>query len=175
MADVLLKLRKQGVLFGEAPLRLRYDRKGGSSINAGVPHHLVDHQALGSTPVGLEMNSDRPTDNPYRPASEAASISLGATPRSKWLVVGGGVMGLKIAKDLVARGQDVTIAEAAPTFGGLTSAWQLGDVTWDRFYHVTLLSDTKLRSLLDDLGLGQENRVWWKLRQVSTRVASCSR
>lgn len=31
MADVLLKLRRQGVLFGEAPLRLRYDQKGGES------------------------------------------------------------------------------------------------------------------------------------------------
>jgi dolichol-phosphate mannosyltransferase len=31
MADVLLKLRKQGCLFGEAPLRLRYDQKGGES------------------------------------------------------------------------------------------------------------------------------------------------
>ncbi|MDM4014014.1 glycosyltransferase [Roseiconus lacunae] len=31
MADILLKLRKQGVLFGEAPLRLRYDHKGGAS------------------------------------------------------------------------------------------------------------------------------------------------
>lgn len=31
MADVLIKLRKQGALFGEAPLRLRYDRKGGVS------------------------------------------------------------------------------------------------------------------------------------------------
>jgi dolichol-phosphate mannosyltransferase len=31
MADILLKLRRQGALFGEAPLRLRYDRKGGES------------------------------------------------------------------------------------------------------------------------------------------------
>jgi dolichol-phosphate mannosyltransferase len=31
MADILLKLRKQGCLFGEAPLRLRYDLKGGES------------------------------------------------------------------------------------------------------------------------------------------------
>jgi len=31
MADILLKLRRQGVLFGEAPLRLRYDRKSGAS------------------------------------------------------------------------------------------------------------------------------------------------
>ncbi|NND96570.1 MAG: NAD(P)/FAD-dependent oxidoreductase [Pirellulaceae bacterium] len=65
-------------------------------------------------------------------------------------------MGLKIAKDLVARGQEVTIAEAAPKFGGLASAWKLGDVTWDRYYHVTLLSDTNLRGLLDELGLEKE-------------------
>ncbi|MEM6979831.1 MAG: glycosyltransferase [Planctomycetota bacterium] len=31
MADVLLKLRKLGCIFGEAPLRLRYDQKGGDS------------------------------------------------------------------------------------------------------------------------------------------------
>lgn len=65
-------------------------------------------------------------------------------------------MGLKIADDLAAKGQKVTIAEAAPTFGGLTSAWQLGDVTWDRFYHVTLLSDSVLRKQLDSLGLERE-------------------
>jgi protoporphyrinogen oxidase len=74
------------------------------------------------------------------------------------LVVGGGIMGLKVARDLVARGQHVTIAESAPQLGGLTSAWSLGEVTWDRFYHVTLLSDTKLRQLLDELGLEQEIR-----------------
>jgi len=79
-------------------------------------------------------------------------------PRSSWLVVGGGVMGLKIARDLVARGQDVTVAEAAPTFGGLTSGWNLGDVAWDRFYHVTLLSDSKLRELLSEIGLEEEMR-----------------
>lgn len=31
MADVLLKLRRQGAVFGEAPLRLRYDQKAGLS------------------------------------------------------------------------------------------------------------------------------------------------
>ncbi|TWU57718.1 NAD(P)/FAD-dependent oxidoreductase [Rubripirellula reticaptiva] len=83
------------------------------------------------------------------------SISEDA-PRRSWLVVGGGVMGLKIARDLIARGQDVTIAEAAPVMGGLTSAWQLGDIVWDRFYHVTLLSDSKLRDVLSEIGLESE-------------------
>lgn len=31
MADILLKLREQGAMFGEAPLQLRYDLKGGVS------------------------------------------------------------------------------------------------------------------------------------------------
>jgi protoporphyrinogen oxidase len=77
-------------------------------------------------------------------------------PRSSWLVVGGGVMGLKVARDLAALGQQVTVAEAAADFGGLTSAWKLGNVIWDRFYHATLLSDSKLRELLGEIGLEQE-------------------
>ncbi len=81
---------------------------------------------------------------------------LNDSPRGSWLVVGGGVMGLKVARDLIARGQDVTIAEAAPVMGGLTSAWQLGDVVWDRFYHVTLLSDSKLREVLTEIDLEKE-------------------
>jgi protoporphyrinogen oxidase len=77
-------------------------------------------------------------------------------PEQSWLVIGGGVMGLKIARDLQRRGQKVTVAEAATTFGGLTSAWTLGETAWDRFYHVTLLSDSKLRELLDELDLERE-------------------
>ena len=65
-------------------------------------------------------------------------------------------MGLKIARDLRERGQEVTIAEAAPSFGGLASAWKLGDVVWDRYYHATLLSDSKLRELLAEIGLEEE-------------------
>lgn len=87
--------------------------------------------------------------------------SLMSTPSraprpAHWLVVGAGMMGLKIARDLVAKGQRVTVCEAAPTLGGLTGAWQLGNVVWDRFYHVTLLSDTKLRDLLSELDLEKE-------------------
>ncbi|MEM6364948.1 MAG: NAD(P)/FAD-dependent oxidoreductase [Planctomycetota bacterium] len=89
-------------------------------------------------------------------SASTSSSTAGTSARSRWLVIGGGVMGLQVARDLVARGQQVTIAEAAPTFGGLTSAWQLGDHVWDRFYHVTLLSDTKLRELLTELQLEDE-------------------
>lgn len=75
-----------------------------------------------------------------------------------WCVVGGGMMGLTLAKRLAEAGQRVTVLEAAPEIGGLASAWNLGDFVWDRHYHVTLLSDSYTRGLLAELGLEQEMR-----------------
>jgi protoporphyrinogen oxidase len=82
--------------------------------------------------------------------------SNSSSPTTHWAVVGGGMMGLAAALKLLERGQRVTLLEAAPELGGLASAWQLGDVEWDKFYHVILLSDSRLRSLLNDLKLDQE-------------------
>ena len=78
-------------------------------------------------------------------------------------VVGGGFLGMTLALRLAEQGRDVTLYEAAPFLGGLASPWQLGDVTWDRHYHVTLSSDSYLRSLLRELGLEQEI-CWAKTR-----------
>ena len=66
----------------------------------------------------------------------------------RWCVVGGGLLGLTVAHRLAQAGQQVTVLEAAPELGGLASAWQVGDVTWDRYYHVVMLSDAHLRGLL---------------------------
>ncbi len=73
-------------------------------------------------------------------------------------MVGGGrgMMGLSLAHRLQQRGQNVVVAEAAPQLGGLTSVWRLGEVTWDRFYHVTLLSDQHLLDLIREIGLEGE-------------------
>lgn len=38
----------------------------------------------------------------------------------------------------------------------LFQAWQLGDVTWDRHYHVTLLSDLRTRSEFERIGLADQ-------------------
>ena len=86
------------------------------------------------------------------------------TQSCRWGIVGGGMLGLALAKRLAERGQQVTVMEGAPEIGGLAGAWRLGDVIWDRHYHVTLLSDARLRTLLRDLGL--EDEMQW----VETRT-----
>src|SRR5215471_4403029 len=83
--------------------------------------------------------------------------------KQRWAIVGGGFLGMTLALRLARQGKDVTLYEAAASLGGLASAWQLGDVVWDRHYHVTLLSDIHLRSLLRELRLEESIR-WEKAR-----------
>ena len=77
----------------------------------------------------------------------------------RWGIVGGGVLGMTIAHRLAQAGQDVTLIESASHLGGLADAWQLGDVTWDRHYRVTLLSDIHWRNILKELDL--EDQMNW--------------
>jgi len=81
------------------------------------------------------------------------------TEPKRWGIVGGGVLGMTIAHRLAQAGHDVTLLESAPHLGGLADAWQLGDVTWDRHYHVTLLSDIHWRNILRELDL--EDQMNW--------------
>jgi protoporphyrinogen oxidase len=74
-------------------------------------------------------------------------------------IVGGGLLGMTLAWDLSKAGHAVTIFENAPRCGGLAAPWELGDVIWDRHYHVTLSSDTALRELLRELDL--ESDMQW--------------
>ena len=81
-----------------------------------------------------------------------------------WCVAGGGMLGLATALRLLDRGFRVTVLESSPELGGLTSCWKLGNVVWDKYYHVTLLSDSRLRQLLRDIQL--EHEIEW----VQTRT-----
>ena len=73
-----------------------------------------------------------------------------------WGIVGGGILGMTLALRLAQQGKQVTLFEGSDRLGGLADAWRLGDIVWDRHYHVSLLSDTHLRSLLSELGLDQD-------------------
>jgi len=93
-----------------------------------------------------------------------------------WAVVGGGLLGMTVALRLAERGERVTLLEAADALGGLAAPWRLGDVTWDRHYHVTLSSDAATRGLYRLLGL--EDAVVWAAAQAGVyaggRLLPCS-
>jgi protoporphyrinogen oxidase len=75
-----------------------------------------------------------------------------------WGIVGGGMLGMTLAHRLAGRGHRVSLLEASDHLGGLADSRNIGDFTWDRFYHVILLSDGHLRRLLSELGLDSEVR-----------------
>lgn len=70
---------------------------------------------------------------------------------------------MTLAHRLAQQGKQVTLLEGADHLGGLASAWSLGDVVWDRHYHVTLLSDRSLRAVLEELDLEKEMK-WVETR-----------
>ena len=76
----------------------------------------------------------------------------------KVAIVGSGFLGMTLALRLAKSGHNVTIFESGKEIGGLASAWQIGDVVWDKHYHVTLASDKFTRKLVEELGLGDEYR-----------------
>jgi protoporphyrinogen oxidase len=74
-------------------------------------------------------------------------------------IVGGGMLGMTLARRLQAQGARVTIIEGASRSGGLVTPCSFGGFTWDRFYHVILRTDSHLIGLLEELGL--EDRLRW--------------
>lgn len=85
-------------------------------------------------------------------------MSAGPGAASGWGVLGGGMLGLTLALRLAQAGERVTVLEAAPAVGGLTSCWSHDGCRWDRFYHVIEASDRHLLSLLEELDLGEALR-----------------
>ena len=79
-------------------------------------------------------------------------------------VLGGGVLGMFLALRLRQSGADVTLIEAAQKTGGLAESDQIGGYTWDRFYHVILMSDAHTRRLLEELGIADQMR--WSVTQT---------
>ena len=91
-------------------------------------------------------------------------------PCERWAVVGGGFLGMTLALRLAQQGKAVTLFESAYSLGGLAGAWQLGDVVWDRHYHVILNTDSYLRHLLRELGV--EDEIQWTTTRTGFYVDS---
>ncbi|MEO6133952.1 MAG: NAD(P)/FAD-dependent oxidoreductase [Ginsengibacter sp.] len=79
--------------------------------------------------------------------------------QKSWAIIGGGMLGMTLALRLRQKGQEVIIYESADKVGGLTSSWKMDDVSWDRYYHVILMSDLNTRKILKEIGL--ENELRW--------------
>ncbi len=79
-------------------------------------------------------------------------------------VIGGGITGLTAAYTLLKQGVHVTVFEAQPSLGGLSSTHDFGPFRWDRFYHCILTSDDSLRGLIEELGLGSQ--LCWRKTEV---------
>jgi len=84
--------------------------------------------------------------------------------QTRYAVAGGGMLGLTLAMRMAKQGHDVTLIEAAPSLGGLASVWNIGGIEFDRHYHVTLLSDSRLRNLVAEIGLEE------KMRWIETKT-----
>ena len=78
---------------------------------------------------------------------------------NRWAIIGGGILGMTLAHRLAEHGKSVTIFEKEDHLGGLADSWQIGNIIWDRYYHVILLSDLELRGLLTELEL--EKLIHW--------------
>ena len=117
-------------------------RPPGTADAAGLP-------SLGTAPH-VVMSADRGTSGglPARRPGTATGSHVG--------IVGGGMLGLGLAAQLVEAGPSRHRHRGVAALGGLAAADGIGGVTWDRFYHVTLLSDCHLRALLEDIGLGDQ-------------------
>ena len=71
-------------------------------------------------------------------------------------IIGSGFLGLTLALRFAEQGNRVTVFESASEIGGLASAWEIGDLVWDKHYHVTLLSDSFTRKIVEEIGLADE-------------------
>jgi protoporphyrinogen oxidase len=73
-------------------------------------------------------------------------------------IVGGGILGLTAAYRLLRQGVDVTLFERSTDLGGLVGSFDFQGRPADRFYHVILPTDDRVRGLAEELGLGDEFR-----------------
>jgi protoporphyrinogen oxidase len=73
-------------------------------------------------------------------------------------IVGGGILGLSAAYRLTQAGHRVSLYERSHELGGLVGAFDFDGHRVDRFYHVVLPTDDRVRDLATEVGLGDRFR-----------------
>ena len=68
-------------------------------------------------------------------------------------IIGGGLLGLTTAYRLACEGVKVAVYESSPELGGLAGSVDLDGTRIDRYYHVVLPTDDRVRGLAGELGL----------------------
>jgi protoporphyrinogen oxidase len=86
-------------------------------------------------------------------------------------VIGAGIMGIDIARQLNLEGYNVTILEGASEIGGLAGSSKFGSYIWDKFYHVILPDDTFTINMINDLGL--EGELIWNETRTGLYINGC--
>ncbi|MCC7078203.1 MAG: NAD(P)/FAD-dependent oxidoreductase [Acidimicrobiia bacterium] len=74
-------------------------------------------------------------------------------------VLGAGVTGLVIARELAKRGDEVVVYEAAPSVAGLVMSHEIAGTPLEAFYHHIFTHERHIRDLIDELGL--HDRLEW--------------
>ena len=72
-------------------------------------------------------------------------------------IVGGGILGMTAAYRLAQAGVRVSLYERAPDLGGLVGSFDFGGRHVDRFYHVVLPTDDRVRGLASEVGFTEDD------------------
>jgi protoporphyrinogen oxidase len=73
-------------------------------------------------------------------------------------IIGGGLMGMALARELSSQGHLVSVLEREKQLGGLSTHQNYGPFYWDRFYHVVLPTDRFLIHFLKKISPELEPR-----------------
>ena len=76
-----------------------------------------------------------------------------SNPRTRVVVVGGGICGATAALHLARSGAEVVLVEGGAEIGGLVSSFSVGGTPLERFYHHVFPHEDSVLALIDQLGL----------------------
>ena len=80
------------------------------------------------------------------PLTQSGNMKIG--------IIGGGLMGMALAFRISELNASVKVFERDSQLGGLSTHYNYGNFTWDKFYHVIVPTDGSLINLITDIGLG---------------------